>query len=268
MFTDWQEALEAESLPLNPNHEQQLAAAARVTAHHSHDRDDLAELLDAIGLPHDDTTLTALLPLTESGDASTMTTTTAPALSAHAAMAISMHNNGDGADTICEATGLSATELHDLIADQVLGLPATLAVPVSTEIQELLDWAGSHSLAGIRSRAARITADLTELSERRDSEAAQREAEEKVAKLKAELESAQEQLRTAKAGARTANTGTATAPTPIRSRLGSGRSKDELAEIRAWARKNGYTVANAGIVRKEILDAFDAAHQAPVAKAS
>ncbi|WNI27333.1 histone-like nucleoid-structuring protein Lsr2 [Streptomyces sp. ITFR-16] len=268
MFTDWQEALEAESLPLNPNHEQQLAAAARVTAHHSHDRDDLAELLDAIGLPHDDTTLTTLLPLTESGDASTMTTTTAPALSAHAAMAISMHNNGDGADTIREATGLSETKLHDLIADQVLGRPATLAVPVSTEIQELLDWAGSHSLAGIRSRAARITADLTELSERRDSEAAQREAEEKVAKLKAELEAAQEQLRTAKAGARTANTGTATAPTPIRSGLGSGRSKDELAEIRAWARKNGHTVANAGIVRKEILDAFDAAHQAPVAKAS
>ncbi|MFJ9675295.1 hypothetical protein ACIRP5_31445 [Streptomyces sp. NPDC101221] len=277
MFTDWTEALEAEALPLDPNPAQQLAAAARVTARSSRDKDDLRLLLDVLGLPTD--TLTALLPLIpETGDAPTMTNTpAAPALSAHEAMAISMHNNGDTEQAIREATGLSETELSDLIANQVLGLPRPAAdapatdVPVvplavSNEIQELLDWAAAHPAASVRSRAARITADLSELTDRRDSEAAQREAEAKVAKARAELEKAQEELRAAKAGTRT-TTAAATAPTPIRSGLGSGRTREELAAIRTWARANGHQVADAGMVRKAVLEAYDAAHQAPVRKA-
>ncbi|MEV2255875.1 histone-like nucleoid-structuring protein Lsr2 [Streptomyces sp. NPDC050147] len=279
MFSDWTEALEAESLPLDPNPEQQLAAAARVTARNSRNKDDMAFLLGALGLPTDTDTLTALLPLTpETGDTPNMTNTpAAPALSAHEAMAISMHNNGDSQQTIREATGLSETELSDLIAEQVLGLPRAAAdapaidvpvvpLPVSTEIQELLAWAAAHPAASVRSRAARITADLSELSERNNSEAAQRAAEEKVAKAKAELEKAQEALRTVKAGTRT-TTASATAPTPIRTGLGSGRTREELAAIRTWARANGHQVADAGIVRKSVLQAYDAAHQAPVRKA-
>ncbi|MFF8681100.1 hypothetical protein ACF07F_24590 [Streptomyces sp. NPDC015237] len=279
MFTDWTEALEAEALPLDPNPAQQLAAAARVTARSSRDKDDMALLLDVIGLPTDTDTLTALLPLLpETGDAPTMTNTpAAPALSAHEAMAISMHNNGDTEQAIREATGLSETELSDLIANQVLGRPRPAAdapasdapvVPlaVSNEIQELLDWAAAHPATSVRSRAARITADLSELTDRRDSEAAQREAEAKVAKARAELEKAKEELRTAKAGTRT-TTAAATAPTPIRSGLGSGRAREELAAIRTWARANGHQVADAGMVRKAVLEAYDAAHQAPIRKA-
>ncbi len=282
MFTDWAQALEAESLPLDPTSAQQLAAAARVTARHSHDKDDLGLLLDVLGLPTDPDTLTALLPLIpETGDAPTMTNTpaAAPALSAFEAMAISMHNNGASEQAIREATGLSDTELNDLIASQA-GLPGqtadvpaatpvidvpVVALPVSNALQELIDWAAAHPTAGVRSRAARITADLSELSERRDSEAAQREAEAKVAKAKAELEKAQEQLRTVKAGTRTA--AAATAPTPIRTGLGSGRIREELAAIRTWARANGHQVADAGMMRKTVLEAYDAAHQAPVRKA-
>ncbi|MCX4784484.1 Lsr2 family DNA-binding protein [Streptomyces sp. NBC_01264] len=278
MFTDWTEALEAESLLLSPSPAQQLAAAARVTARSSRDKDDMALLLDALGLPTDTDTLTALLPLLpETGDATMPTIPAAPALSAHEAMAISMHNHGDSEQTILEATGLSETELTDLIADQVLGLPRTanpspaIDVPVipravSNEVQKLLTWAATHPAAGVRSRAARITADLSELSERRESEAAQREAEEKVSRAKAELERAQEELRTVKASTRTATAATA-APTPIRKGLGSGRSKEELAAIRSWARQNGHTVADAGLVRKALLEAYDAAHQTPVRKA-
>jgi hypothetical protein len=280
VFTDWTEALEAEALPLDPNPAQQLAAAARVTARSSRDKDDLGLLLDVLGLPTDPDTLTALLPLIpETGDAPTMTNTpAAPALSAHEAMAISMHNNGDTEQAIREATGLSETELSDLIADRVLGLPRAAAdapaavdvpvipLPVSNALQELIDWAAAHPTASVRSRAARITADLSELSERRDSEAAQREAEEKVAKAKAELEKAQEELRTVKAGTRT-TTAAATAPTPIRTGLGSGRTREELADIRTWARANGHQVADAGMVRKAVLDAYDAAHQTPARKA-
>ncbi|MFG3133525.1 histone-like nucleoid-structuring protein Lsr2 [Streptomyces tendae] len=281
MFTDWTEALEAEALPLDPNPAQQLAAAARVTARSSRDKDDMALLLDVLGLPTDTDTLTALLPLIpETGDAPMPNTPATPALSAHEAMAISMHNNGDTEQAIREATGLSETELSDLIANQVLGLPRPAAdapandVPVapvaplavSNEIQELLDWAAAHPATSVRSRAARITADLSELTDRRDSEAAQREAEEKVAKARAELEKAQEELRTVKAGTRT-TTAAATAPTPIRSGLGSGRTREELAAIRTWARANGHQVADAGMVRKAVLEAYDAAHQAPVRKA-
>ncbi|MFE7574698.1 hypothetical protein ACFU5Z_08170 [Streptomyces sp. NPDC057521] len=125
MFTDWTEALEAESLPLDPNPAQQLAAAARVTARSSRDKDDMALLLDVLGLPTDTDTLTALLPLIpETGDAPTMTNTpAAPAPSAFEAVAISMHNNGDSEQAIREATGLSDTELSDLIVNQA-GCPA------------------------------------------------------------------------------------------------------------------------------------------------
>lgn len=277
MFTDWTEALEAESLPLEQIPAQQLAAAARVTARSSRDKDDRGLLLDVLGLPTDPHTLTALLPLIpETGDAPTMTTTlAAPALSAHVAMAISMHNNGDSEQAIREATGLSEKELSDLIADQVLGLPRTVAdspaivVPVipldvSNEVQKLIDWAAAHPAASVRSRAARITTDLSELSERRDSEAAQHEAEEKVAKAKAELERAQEALRTVKASARTT---AAAVPAPIRTGMGSGRTREELAAIRTWARENGHQVAGQGMVPKRVLEAFDAAQQAPVRKA-
>ncbi|MFD9057554.1 histone-like nucleoid-structuring protein Lsr2 [Streptomyces albidoflavus] len=279
MVTDWAEALEAESLPLDPSSPQQRAAAARVTARSSRDKDDLGLLLDVLGLPTDADTLTALLPLLpETGDAPTMTNTpAAPAPSAFEAMAISMHNNGDSEQAILEATGLSGTELSNLIANQILGRPReaadapaidvpVVALPLSNALQELIGWAAAHPTASVRTRAARITADLSELSERRDSEAAQREAEQKVAKAKAELEKAQDELRTVKAGTRTTTTA-ATTPTPIRASLGSGRAREELAAVRAWARENGHQVADTGMVPKRVLQAYDAAHRAPVRKA-
>ncbi|MFB7484463.1 histone-like nucleoid-structuring protein Lsr2 [Streptomyces anulatus] len=221
MFTDWSEALEAESLPLDPTSAQQLAAAARVTARTAHDKDDLALLLDVLGLPTDPDTLTALLPLIpETGDTPV---TTAP-----------------------------ATEAIDVPV-----IPLTFSNPV----QELLDWASAHPAAAVRNRATRITADLAELTERRDTEAAQCEAEEKVARAKAELERAQEELRTVKAGTRT------TAAAPTAARTGSGRSREELAAIRAWARENGHQVADAGMVPRRVQESYDAAHQAIARKA-
>ncbi|WP_098023728.1 histone-like nucleoid-structuring protein Lsr2 [Streptomyces sp. st115] len=222
MFTDWAQALEAESLPLDPTSAQQLVAAARVTARHSHDKDDLGLLLDVLGLPTDPDTFTALLPLIpETGDEPTMTIT-------------------------------PATEAIDVPV-----IPLTF----TNQVQELLDWATAHPAAAVRNRANRITADLAELTERRDTEAAQREAEEKVARAKAELERAQEELRTVKAGTRT------TAAAPTAARTGSGRSREELAAIRAWAREAGHQVADQGMVPRRIQEAYDAAHQATARKA-
>ncbi len=190
-------------------------------------------------------------------------TPAAPALSAHEATAISMHNNGDTEQAIREATGLSETELSDLIANQVLGLPRPAAdapaidVPVvplaiSNAIQELLDWAAAHPAAGVRSRAVRITADLSEQSSARDSEAAQREAEAKVAKARAELEKAQEELRTVKAGTRTTTAAAAPTPDPLgawaaaapgRSSPPSGRGAAPTATrspTRAWSARRSW----------------------------
>lgn len=192
--------------------------------------------------------------------------------------ALSMYYADKTQAEITAATGLSQDEVTALVnaqermtdADEAATpAPAATVAHADASVKELLDWAGSHPLAGIRSRAARIAADLAELSERRDSEAAQREAEELVAKAKAELERAQEQLRAAKAGTRTtsANGAAGSAPTPISKGMGSGYSKQELAAIRSWARKNGYQVANVGGIPKRVLDAFAAAHQAPATKA-
>ncbi|AGK75100.1 Lsr2 domain containing protein [Streptomyces microflavus DSM 40593] len=139
-------------------------------------------------------------------------------------------------------------------------VPLTFSNPV----QEILDWATAHPAAAVRNRANRITADLAELTGRRDTEAAQREAEEKVVRAKAELERAQEKLRTVKA-----NTRTATAAGPIAARTGSGssRTRAEHAATRTWARATGHQVADAGMVPKRIQEAYDTARQGSARKA-
>nr|WP_024126095.1 histone-like nucleoid-structuring protein Lsr2 [Streptomyces sp. FR1]AHE38713.1 Hypothetical protein pFRL2_38c [Streptomyces sp. FR1] len=280
MFTDWTEALEAEGLPLDPTTTEQEAAAARATARNAGSKEDLALLLDALGLPGDDNTLTALLPLLP--DHAGETGMTERTLNVTEATALSMYYDGGQMDAITDATGLSKDEVTALVETN-FPPPATAAADATEandggtgdSVEQLLAWAEAHETASIRNKAARVRTDLTDLTTRRAADDAQRAAEERVTRLKAELAKAQEELRAVKAGAlpatATADEPTATAteePTPIRSGLGSGRTKEELADIRTWARANGYKVADAGIVAKKILDAYDAAHQAPAAKAS
>jgi hypothetical protein len=40
---------------------------------------------------------------------------------------------------------------------------------------------------------------------------------------------------------------------------GSGRSSDELAHIRAWAKDNGHAVSERGRIKAEVIEAFDQA---------
>lgn len=40
----------------------------------------------------------------------------------------------------------------------------------------------------------------------------------------------------------------------------SGRSKEELASIREWAKQNGHEVSERGRIKADILEAYDAAH--------
>lgn len=49
-------------------------------------------------------------------------------------------------------------------------------------------------------------------------------------------------------------------PDVTQSQLGSGVSKATTAEIRAWARDNGYPVASRGPIPRHILDAYHSSH--------
>ncbi|MEU5198533.1 histone-like nucleoid-structuring protein Lsr2 [Streptomyces scabiei] len=290
MFTDMKEALEAEALELTELGSGQNAAASLVVAHHARDKDDLADLLGALGLPCTEDDLVTLLPHLPTAD--TPTTGAPMPANAYTATAASMLNNGDSPEHVRDTLGLSESELADAVqhaeiteAVQSTGLPAADAdtedsfgatetapatVPDSTmdadQTEALLVWADNHPAATIRNRAARVRSDLTELTERRTADAAQREAEERVARAKAELEAAQAQLRQVKSGGRTATenqtpesqgtTAVTAAPAP-----NSKRSKEQLAAIRTWARANGHQVADAGVIRKSVVDAYDAAHR-------
>ncbi|MEU5632117.1 histone-like nucleoid-structuring protein Lsr2 [Streptomyces rishiriensis] len=272
MFTDMKEALEAEALELTPLGSDQHSAAALVVAHHARDKDDLAELLGALGLPCAEDDLVRLLPHLTTPD--TPTTGDPMPANAYTATAASMLKNGDSPDHVRETLGLSESELAEALqhTDQDAPTPApdtdtdaTQAAAPATDtpvdsngIEALLAWAKNHPAAVIRNKAARIRSDLYELTARRETDDARREAEERVAKLKAELEQAQETLRAVKAG------GGPTAPTVVTPAPAAGtkRSKEQLAAIRTWARANGHQVADKGNPAKAVMDAYDAAHRA------
>ncbi|MFE2609431.1 histone-like nucleoid-structuring protein Lsr2 [Streptomyces mirabilis] len=267
MFTDMKEALEAEALELTPLGSGQSAAASLVVAHQARDKDDLADLLGALGLPCGEDDLVRLLPRMNTPD--DPTTGDPMPVNAFTATAASMLKNGDSPAHVRETLGLSEAELAEALrhTDQEAPTPDTDTNapqmagsasdgPVDSDgIEALLSWAKHHPAAAIRNKAARIRSDLYELTARRETDDAQREAEERVAKLKAELEQAQETLRTVKAGGRPAAPVTAPAPT------GTKRSKDQLAAIRTWARANGHQVADKGNPAKAVLDTYDAAHR-------
>ena len=44
------------------------------------------------------------------------------------------------------------------------------------------------------------------------------------------------------------------------SRSSSGMTRDELQNIRAWARANGHKVSDRGRIKSDIIDAYHAAH--------
>ncbi|MEV4975370.1 Lsr2 family DNA-binding protein [Streptomyces scopuliridis] len=262
MFTDMKEALEAEALELTPLGSDQSTAASAVVAHQARDKDDLADLLGALGLPCGEDDLVRLLPHMNASDDPT-TGDTMP-VNAFTATAASMLKNGDSPEHVRETLGLSESELAEALqytapdtdtdAPEVASLASDSPVE-SDGIEALLSWAKTHPAAAIRNKAARIRSDLYELTARRASDDAQREAEERVTQLKAQLEQAQETLRTVKAGGRPPAPAVAPAPT------GTKHNKEQLAAIRTWARANGHQVADRGLPAQTVLDAYDAAHR-------
>ncbi|MFE5597014.1 histone-like nucleoid-structuring protein Lsr2 [Streptomyces sp. NPDC056549] len=145
----------------------------------------------------------------------------------------------------------------------MIDLPV-IPLPGSDSVQQLIEWAAVHRAASVRKGAARIIAALTELSARRDSEAAQREAEARVAKAREAREKAEQDLRAVKTGTHSSAAGNP--PTPIRTGTSRAYSRDELTAIRTWAREHGHQVADRGLPSKTVLDKYAAAHPATTAR--
>ncbi|OUC75598.1 hypothetical protein CA983_44315, partial [Streptomyces swartbergensis] len=116
------EALEAEALELNPLGSDQSAAASLVVAHHARDKDDLADLLGALGLPCAEDDLVRLLPHLTNPDDTGETMT----VNAFTATAASMLANGDSPEHVRSTLGLSEGELADAVKHA--DLPATTTV--------------------------------------------------------------------------------------------------------------------------------------------
>ncbi|MFJ3673715.1 histone-like nucleoid-structuring protein Lsr2 [Streptomyces sp. NPDC090106] len=288
---DWQQALAAETRPLHLTPLEELASAARVAARCAGDKHDLAELLDAIGAPADPTTLTALLPLlphtATSGDSMT---TQAPSANAYAAAAVDMLTGGDSPEQVRDTLGLSDAELAEAVqaaappapdadtetsadAPETAAVPAngadspTIEVPVTMKatpeagIGTLLVWGEQHTAKSVQALAAKARAALAELAVRRDTEQAVTEAEGRVSRLERELARARQELRQVKASK--------PVPAVLAVPAPSGKlSKEQLAAIRTWARANGHQVADAGVIRKQVVDAYYATHPTTLVGAS
>ncbi|MFJ8363871.1 hypothetical protein [Streptomyces sp. NPDC093984] len=117
MFTDMKEALAAEDLERTPLGSGQSAAASLVVAHHARDKDDLTDLLGALGRPCGEDDLVRLLPyLTTPDDSPTGDTMPAETVNAFTATAVSMLNNGDNAGHVLFPSRMWAASLHRALA--------------------------------------------------------------------------------------------------------------------------------------------------------
>ncbi|GAB2606885.1 hypothetical protein GCM10027168_44670 [Streptomyces capparidis] len=261
MFTDWS---------LTPSTSEQLVAAAHTTLAHARSFRELGQLLATLALPIPEELTEILTEKLTARDPAMRK------LTAEQAMALTMHNSGTPADEITAVTGVSEDDLTALLAaaqdptgtDTDPADPAADPAPQQSadDLERLLAWADRHSAAAIRNRAARIRADLAELTERRALDAAQREAEQRVAQARAELEAAQAHLRRVKGGQPAAAAATPAAAATLAAVAQPAalhrRSREDLARIRAWARRNGHTVSDRGQIPRHIQAAYDAAHPA------
>ncbi|MFI5689450.1 hypothetical protein [Streptomyces sp. NPDC051636] len=133
MFTDQKEALEAEALELTPLGSDQHSAAALVVADHARDKDDLTDLLGALGLPcGEDDLVTLLTHLTTPDDSPTGDTMLAETVNAFTATAVSMLNNGDSPEHVRDTLGLSEGELADALQHAKIAEASTPDCPPPT----------------------------------------------------------------------------------------------------------------------------------------
>ncbi|MFG3043090.1 histone-like nucleoid-structuring protein Lsr2 [Streptomyces sp. NPDC048330] len=175
-------------------------------------------------------------------------------VNAYNAVILSMNNDGYSDQKIADHLGIDRTEVTEIIdaakAEQTgqpqhtgpaQTAPASEATPA---VAELLAWAAAHEDQAVRDHGTQAAAALTALRERRavDAELAQ------ITTEAAQLEKRLAALRAREGELR---------PTPAAKR----RPRDyDPGEVRAWGRKNGYTVPDRGQIPKNVLNAWRARH--------
>ncbi len=286
MFTDLSNAvIGAETITVTPTSADQTQAAALTVAHHAHDKDDLVLLLDVLGLPAGEDDLAQLLPhlnhdpddRTGEPDVTVDLDTIDPTTRA---VAVSMHRDDTPTADILTATGLTEDQLRALVdhqeqpgehgqdaseptanpeidAPQDTG-PAPAAPQADHAIEALLAWGEQHPARGVQALAARARTALDELAQRRETEQAVAAAESEVEQLKRQLAAAEAKLRQAKTGKTTSQAAPTAPAAPTAAPTALTPNKSERDRIRAWARANGYQVADRGIIAQRILDAYAA----------
>lgn len=125
---------------------------------------------------------------------------------------------------------------------------------VPTSVDELLAWGAAHQSSRIQTLAGKARGALADLRQAAERETKVADAEARIKRLKAQLANAEQDLRAAKTPAKT--------PAGKQASTGDKPAREELAAIRAWARENGYQVGTAGVVKREIVDAYRAAKDA------
>ncbi|WP_377271878.1 histone-like nucleoid-structuring protein Lsr2 [Peterkaempfera sp. SMS 1(5)a] len=134
------------------------------------------------------------------------------------------------------------------------------AKPNSAEA--LIAWGMQHPSARMNRLAGQARTALADLQQSQRKEAAVSTAEEHVQKLKRQLAEAEKALRVAK------GTNGASSPAAKATPVADRPARDELDTIRTWARENGHEVADRGRIPRNVVDAYRAAHPAPLAQAS
>ncbi|WP_052397237.1 WhiB family transcriptional regulator [Streptomyces sp. NRRL F-5123] len=128
--------------------------------------------------------------------------------------------------------------------------PPAEQIPTTTEA--LIEWGAAHTSSRVQSLAGKARSALADLRQAAEREARVTDAEARIKRLKAQLANAERDLAAAKS----------TKPKPgSTTTLPAGTTADYPA-IRAWARENGIRVPERGIPKREIRDAYYAAHNA------
>ncbi|MCZ4102645.1 Lsr2 family DNA-binding protein [Streptomyces sp. H39-C1] len=172
-------------------------------------------------------------------------TATRPGTQDPVALAVAMLKNNMPAATVAADTGLSFGEV--VAAAEAAGITRTPDLTaLGKEMAEALEWGRRHDSKKVRALADRARAALNDLARLRRNESVATEAETEIARLRKQLAAAEDKLRAA--------TGKTPSPT-------AAYSKAQRDEIRQWARLNGHTVGDHGIIPAAVIQAWQNAHR-------
>lgn len=138
-------------------------------------------------------------------------------------------------------------------APQLVAPAGPAAEPPSTA-DALIAWGAAHPTTRVQGLAAKARAVLNDLRQASEREGKVAAAEDRIARIKAQLANAEQDLRAAK--------GTAAAKAAAPVQVGPA---EDYAAIRAWAREHGVDVGKVGRPARAVIEAYHAAHADAVA---